>query len=322
MGKSRTFNNITPRPYVVDAKSLDRTAGYQINWDRVPESFRQGEAAVVTVGSGGASSSDTSVPVSVVFKNGHTVIPVGAVLDFGGGKFARLSAPYTSGVTITVDALPTALVENDAATWFENGDAGKKIIRGGTVVCLDGPTVTVSAAAGSSNVGNGTIGTVSATSAAKPGVYTLTVVEPGSNAGIISVEDPQGKTVGDATVGSAATVDGVTFTVADGSTDFAAGDLFTIEVSVSEASKSGKILPRSTGRGKAIGILEQDAVEDDRSASLTGYGVLAGGVLYENMLPDSVSGELPESYKQELAAAGTGFAYQRYQDGRSSLALS
>lgn len=319
---SRLNHTISRQPYVVDTFSLVRGPGRQINWARIPESYRQGARATVTVGSGGALANATSIPVSVTFLNGGTIIPAGAVIDFGGGKFARVSAPYSSGANITVDAIPTAVVENDVATYFEPGTSGRKQLPAGTVLSLDGPTRTVSAAAVAGNTGTGTIGTVSATFAAEDGVYRLTCDEPAANLGNFIVQAPDGTIIGDATVGTAATVGGVTFTISDGGTDFAAGDQFTIEVITSQASKSLQAVPRSLNRGDAIGILEAAALEGDPSASLTGYGVLVGGVINENLLPDAVSGEINELWKDELNRFGTGFSFHAYADNRTSGALA
>lgn len=319
---SRNTHLLTPRPFIVDPATIVRSSGRQIDWASIPESFRQGGKATIalTADAAGAATSLTVTVTSLI--TGTLVIPIGTVLDFGGGKFVRVATTWTTGSTLTVDAIPTAMTTGDSATYFDPGDAGKKKITAGSVVSLVLPTNTVSAAASAGNTGNGTIGTVSATYAAKPGIYKLTCVEPASNLGNWIVEDPNGKVVGDAITASAATVDGVTFTIADGSTDFAVGDGFTIEVITAEASKSGKVVPRSLGKGKSLGILLTEAIEGDVSAGLNGYGVIVGGVLWENNLPDAVSGEIPESYKEELALAGTGFSFERYVDGRTSQALA
>jgi hypothetical protein len=319
---SRQNHTITRPPFVVDIHSLVRGPGRQINWDRVPESFRQGARAVVVVGVAGAAQNATSIPVTVTFKNGGTVIPAGAVLDFGGGKYARVAAPYTSGANITVDAIPTALVSTDTATYFEPGDSGRKALPAGTVISIDGPTRSVVAAAVAGNTGDGTITAVSASALAEPGIYRLTNVEPVTDNGRFIVEAPDGTTIGDAVVGTPATVGGLTFTITDGSTDFAVGDQFTIEVNTDPASQSSMAVPRSLNRGDAIGILEAGAVQGDPSASLSGYGVLVGGVLNENMLPDAVNGELNEDWKDELDRNGTGFSWQYYTDSRTSGALA
>lgn len=91
---------------------------------------------------------------------------------------------------------------------------------------------TVAQAAAAGNTGNGTMtladpafaGTV------KAGVYKVVIVEPGSNVGTFVVEDPEGTIVGRGAVATA--FDGeVKFTLADGGTDFVAGDTFNITVS-------------------------------------------------------------------------------------------
>jgi hypothetical protein len=98
--------------------------------------------------------------------------------------------------------------------------------------------VTVGVATGaavSGNTGNGAISAVSAGSTAKPGVYQIICIEPANNSGTFTVEDPDGVIAGRAIVGSAfAGV--VNFTIADGATDFVAGDRFTVTV----AEGSGK----------------------------------------------------------------------------------
>ena len=109
-------------------------------------------------------------------------------------------------------------------------------------------------AAVSGNTGNGTIGTVSAGSSAKAGVYTATCIEPAANGGTFTVEDPDGVNVGTAVVGTPF-AGPVNFTIADGATDFVAGDRFTVTV----AAGSGKYKeynPANTdGSQTAVAIL-------------------------------------------------------------------
>lgn len=118
---------------------------------------------------------------------------------------------------------------------------------------------TASGAAVSGNTGNGAISAVSAGSTAKAGVYTATCIEPASNGGTFTVEDPDGVNVGTAVVGTPF-AGPVNFTVADGATDFVAGDRFAITV----ASGSGKYKeydPANTdGSQTAVAIL-LDAVD-------------------------------------------------------------
>lgn len=108
---------------------------------------------------------------------------------------------------------------------------GKAVYRGsGDHGCLLTQTLTATAAALGTNTGNGAMGSITVSAGAMPGVYTLTIVEPGTNVGTFVVEDPLGNQVGDGVVASAFSAGGLAFTLADGSTDFVAGDSFAITV--------------------------------------------------------------------------------------------
>lgn len=121
-------------------------------------------------------------------------------------------------------------------------------------------------AAVSGNTGNGTITAAPTVAAgAKEGVYIVTILEPATNAGEFMLEDPDGVNVGNGTVAVEYDADGLTFTVADGSTDFAAGDQFTITVTL-------------TANADFVGL----------------------AVLNQSVLPDSAS---PDTYPQYYQAA-------------------
>lgn len=89
---------------------------------------------------------------------------------------------------------------------------------------------------------------------------------------------------------------------------------------VGEELGSGKISPRVVTTNPATGILVATAIEDDRSAALSGYGVYVGGVVYEALLPDASGDprELDAAVKTELAAAGCTFQYEVYADDTAS----
>jgi hypothetical protein len=79
-----------------------------------PTQFHGNDAVQVVVGAAGALAAATSVPVGAL----SGPIPSGTLLDFGGAKFAVLTAPAATGaVTLTVRALPTALVSGDTAIY-------------------------------------------------------------------------------------------------------------------------------------------------------------------------------------------------------------
>jgi len=92
-------------------------AGAKIN----PGEFAAYGSIFVTVATGGAAINAVSVPIAPLAplaKVGTVILSIGTVLVFGVKKFAILTAQALAGdVTITVQALPTALVATDAANY-------------------------------------------------------------------------------------------------------------------------------------------------------------------------------------------------------------
>lgn len=79
-----------------------------------PALFFAEDSVNVVVGAAGAAGNATSVPVDAL----SGPVPSGTTLHFGSKKFATLTADADEGDTaITVEALPTALVDNDAAIY-------------------------------------------------------------------------------------------------------------------------------------------------------------------------------------------------------------
>jgi hypothetical protein len=93
---------------------------------------------------------------------------------------------------------------------------------------LVGATGTATINAG--NVGNGVMGAVTVGTGAKRGRYTLQITTAGTNAGEFNVYDPDDRYIAQGTVGVAFNALGLQFTLADGATDFVAGDGFAIDV--------------------------------------------------------------------------------------------
>jgi hypothetical protein len=80
--------------------------------------------------------------------------------------------------------------------------------------------------------GNGAMGAITMTSNKDLvlGTYTLKIVKAVANAGDFVLLDPNGKVVGNGQVGTAFSQAGFAFTLADGATDFVAGDYIPIVV--------------------------------------------------------------------------------------------
>jgi hypothetical protein len=103
-----------------------------------------------------------------------------------------------------------------------------------------------------------------------------------------------------------------------------AGDKTIPAGTVMAALSSGKMVPRAARPGSetAIGILESAAVEGSKSAALSGYGVIIGGSIYENLLPEATGtpAVIDSTFKSELqtAGVGTGFAWFQYGDDTAS----
>lgn len=68
------------------------------------------------------------------------------------------------------------------------------------------------------------------------GAYRVVCIEPGSNVGTFAVYDPQGVHLGSHVVAGAAFANQIKFAIADGATDFVAGDTFTLWVKAGTAS--------------------------------------------------------------------------------------
>lgn len=168
--------------------------------------------------------------------------------------------------------------------------------------------ITKAAATGAAvagNTGNGTI-TASPTvgAAAKVGTYRLVCIEPATNVGKFQVEDPDGIVIGVATVAVEFTTH-LTFTIADGATDFVSGDSFTIVV----AAGSGKVkqidFAATDGSDKAYGVLLHDATAADGTDG-TGVAVVRLAIIETSHLtwPSGATTDQKNAALATLALAG------------------
>lgn len=116
--------HVMPFPARIQASAFAGTAGIRVQTSAIAA---QGATTVavdaLTIGTNA---------VAPLITTGNIVIPSGTVLDFGGAKFARLTADAALGATsLTVTALVTALADNDVAVYSV---AGLKVIPSGTFV--------------------------------------------------------------------------------------------------------------------------------------------------------------------------------------------
>jgi hypothetical protein len=125
----------------------------------------------------------------------------------------------------------------------------------------------------------GTCGTVTVGAGAKVGTYKVVIIEPGSNAGKFTVEDPDGITVGVGTVAAAFSGGGLGFTIADGATDFISGEGFNIDVAAGTGNYIALDKDATDGSVVAVGIL----VEDVDASSAAKDGV----IIYQNARIDT-----------------------------------
>lgn len=292
----RTVSYGSSPDFAVDPGSLVRNTGRQIDWDYVTDAYRSTRAIVQA--NGAAAAGATAITVDAL------PVPVyaGTILNFG--TYAPVTvtladASVTAGDTsVTVAALSGPI---PAGTYLDfSGGTNAQVARLSAAAILGATTLTVYPLDGT--IANGT-----------------TALFPG---GTIQAR----VTANAALAATSLTVDELQFAVPDDAqaTIGGTGTRSIPAGTVIAELTSGKVVPRAIrpGAETATGILETNAVENDRSAALSGYGVIIGGALYENLLPDATGtpAVLPTAYKTELqtAGVGTGFAFFQYGDTRGS----
>lgn len=127
-------------------------------------------------------------------------------------------------------------------------------------VLIGAATVTAAAVVGT---GNGAIGTVTADAGAAAGVYQVVIIEPAANGGTFQVIRPDGVLDGTGVIGTAYN-GAINFTLADGSTDFVAGDRIGVTVAYGSGvvAKDVPWAPAATDGSQTItgiNLVEADA---------------------------------------------------------------
>lgn len=202
-----------------------------------------------------------------------------------------------SGTTLTVSAVSSGTLSVGQTISGSGVTAGTRIVALGTgsggigtytvsasqtVASTSINAVGAVAAAFAGNTGNGAMGAITLSAGARSGVYRLTVIEPATNLGAFVVEGPDGIEIGRGTVGTAFSAGGLAFTLADGATDFAAGDGFTITV----GANSGDWVPYNAaaadGSQIAAGVLY--AFEPDVNGEQFGVAIVRFAEVQETEL--------------------------------------
>ena len=168
--------------------------------------------------------------------------------------------------SVTLDHLLVSSQPQDYQTGPVTVADAQTLTRGAAIGKVLFGAVTATADAG--NTGDGTCtaqAILPGSGAAQVGAYNLECVTAVTNGGVFKLEDPNGLLITNTltmTVGAgAATVfeaGGLTFTLTDGATDFAAGDKFA--VTVAAGSGQGKLLDvtATDGSDQIYGILSED----------------------------------------------------------------
>lgn len=155
----------------------------------------------------------------------------------------------------------------------------------------------VTSAAAAGNTGDGVMGAVTTAAGIKAGVYVLTVIEPAAGAGAFMVEGPDGVTIGTGNVAAAFAAGGLSFTLADGATDFVAGDSFTITVAAGTGQYVAYDAAAADGSQVAAGVLF--AAVADSAADQQAIAILRRAEVAESALTGCDA-----AAKVQLAALG------------------
>lgn len=184
------------------------------------------------------------------------------------------------------------------------GSGAERALKSGEVLGkISTGTATATAFAGNTS-GSGTVGTITVGAGAKVGDYKVVIIEPGSNAGKFTVEDPDGVTIGVGTVAVAFSGGGLSFTISD-ATDFVSGDGFTITVAAGSGKYVALDLAGTDGRQNAAGILALDATAPD-GADVAATAIIRSAVVVSDKLtwPSGITTNQKNAALAQLAALG------------------
>jgi hypothetical protein len=300
-----TTYNISMPQFIADPHSITRNTGRQIDWSLVPVSYAPGTDYTITVDQADVAAGDTSVTVDAL----PVALPAGTVLDFGSYDAATVTiddSSISAGETSITIASFTGFIPSGTLLDFGTGAGGNQ-----QTVKLAADLDGTSSAATAMTVVEVTASIDDASTATFPGgdIQAKLTASAAKAATSITVEPLPFAIANDATA---------TYTENSGGVGKRAIKAGTVMAELS----SGKIVPRAARPGSetSIGLLITEALEDSQAASLSGYGLIVGGVIYENLLPEAsgTPAVINATYKTELqtAGVGTGFSFVQYGDDR------
>lgn len=154
------------------------------------------------------------------------------------------------------------------------------------------------------NTGNGTCTGVTGGKDTQIGTYTLECVAAAADAGTFKVTAPDGAALPDAEVGSAYANEQINFTLNDGATDFAVGDIFTIAVTEGSGKAVEIDFAGVDGSEDAAGFVI--AACDASAADVEGVAVVRDAVIVaENLVwPDGATEAQKSAALAQLKALG------------------
>jgi len=287
----RTTRTGSSPGWVADWGSVARNSGRQIDFDKLGlayEGVKHTIKAAADAAIGAVAITVDALPVA---------LPIDTILNFG--EWAQ--------VTVTI---------NDASI-----SAGDTSI---TVVALPGP-IPSGARLNFSGGTNAQVVEVNGDHAA--GATTLTVLPldgtiANSQTAVFEGGTIQARLTASAAKGATSiTVDDLQFKVLDNAEAIFAVDGSKVVKSgtIMAELSTGKIIPRKsvTGAETAIGFLVGDAEENAPQDTLSGFGLIIGGVVYEDLLPDRDESAFA-TWITELKTAGPGLRLETYSDDRAS----
>lgn len=286
-----TTSNLARPGYVADPSSMESNQGRQVDFAYIPDSFQRGVVKAKLAAR--ADKGATSLTVDALPK----ALDIGQQLDFGGraNVVVTLSAGAMAAATSIAFAALTGSIPS--GTLLDFTGAGKfakttaRAAAGATTVAVEALPEALSSGDAATYVG----GRMQARVAAKAAKAATSVTVGALN---FEIDDDA-----EAYYGGRA-----------GSRVVPAGTVFS-------QLSSGKVVPRAYQPGSegASMISKTDIAEDDDTAALSGWGFHIGGVIFENLLPESAGGPpkvISSTYKTELLAAGCTFKYQYFKDDR------